>query len=175
MHSDEQPIHGRTDPRSIYRTSTPILTFDSPLTPRELRCPLHLDWLCAQRGAACPSLLHRFYEHFRVCGGTIPRSHFVFPLLTDYSGCPSCWRVAREARQESGARRELSLRITRTPLARISVSQSTVHTKYLPSFAETFTVFCVNDEDNSMAVVVVTMPDRPDAALPPKIPELQDG
>ena len=49
-----------------------------------------------------------------------------------------------------------------------------MRTEDFPTFAETFPVFCVDDEDNSMAIVVVTVPDRPDTALASKVPELQD-
>ena len=50
-----------------------------------------------------------------------------------------------------------------------------MRTKYFPSLAQSFTIFCVYHVNDGMTIAVVSMPDGTYAALAPKIPELKDG
>ena len=48
-------------------------------------------------------------------------------------------------------------------------------TEYFPAFAEPFTVLRVDDIDNGVAVIIVSVPDRANAPLATEIPEFEDG
>jgi hypothetical protein len=48
-------------------------------------------------------------------------------------------------------------------------------TKDFPAFTEALVVYCVDDVDYSMAVIVVFWPDGPDPALSAEVPELEHG
>ena len=41
----------------------------------------------------------------------------------------------------------------------------TIRTKYFPTFAETFPVLCVDDVDDGVAILIVSVPDIADATL----------
>ncbi len=49
-----------------------------------------------------------------------------------------------------------------------------IRTKYFPSLAQSFTIFCVYHVNDGMTIAVVSMPDGTYAALTPEIPELED-
>ena len=49
-----------------------------------------------------------------------------------------------------------------------------IRTEYFPPFAQSFTVLCVDDVYDGMALVVVPMPDGADTTLAAQVPELKN-